>query len=331
MKRFAGFLLALLFAAVLFCSCSSGGASLAPSESYRISDGKQMAGVPDLSDDPYESRYPADSSLSDSGEKMVYSVSLTLETTAFDDSISVLQSVARDFGGYVEYSNVTGNTRYYSDGSTAVIQRTAQYRIAVPADSLDSAVSRIRSIGNLTSEVSNADNVTSQYTDLSARLESLNVQEERLLELMKTSDNIESLIVLEDKLADVTYQKESYQRQLDNLERKIAYSVITVRMDEVSGYTPTATVTRTFGERLGDAFRDGWSGFVSGFEDFLVWFAESLPGILLFVAFILVLIFLIRFLIRKFNNPRKPASVSAPVQAAADRKTASEGNQTERE
>ena len=334
MRRITVQILCLMIALLLFTACSSVGNAVEPSDSYRSYSNKQSYAA-ERTDSPTEAADGKEIASSfEIGEKMIYTVSVSLETTSFDDSISVLSSVANEFDGYVEYSNVTGNSRYYSDGSTAVIQRTAQYRIAVPAEVLDLAVARIRSIGNVTSETSNADNVTSTYTDLSARLESLRVQEERILELMKSSDDIESLIVLEDKLADVTYQKESYQRRLENLDRQIAYSTITVRMDEVGGYTPTATVTRTFGERLGDAFRDGWSGFVSGMEDFLVWFAESLPGIILFAAFVLIMILLIRFLLRKFNTPRKQAEPenrtdSLPETSSESRKQ--QGDSTERE
>ena len=59
---------------------------------------------------------------------------------------------------------------------------------------------------------------------------------------------------------------------------------MTLDIREVEVYTPTVTVQRTFGEKLADAFADGWNGFVRGLQRFILWFAEALPALILWAV-----------------------------------------------
>ena len=51
------------------------------------------------------------------------------------------------------------------------------------------------------------------YTDYEARLSSLNTQEERLLDMLSKSEDVETLIALEQRLSDVRYEIEVYRAQ----------------------------------------------------------------------------------------------------------------------
>ena len=125
-------------------------------------------------------------------------------------------------------------------------------------------------IGNVTSSSRTAENVTSQYTDYEARLSSLYTQEERLLKMLEESGDLESLIQLEARLSEVRYEIESIERNLRNLDQRLAFSTVTMELREVEEFTVTVPVQRTFGEKLRDAFADGWNNFVRGLQRFIV-------------------------------------------------------------
>ena len=74
-------------------------------------------------------------------------------------------------------------------------------------------------IGNVTSSGKSAQNVTSQYTDYEARLKSLYLQEERLLEMLGKATDLDSLITLEARLSEVRYEIERIERDLRHLCR----------------------------------------------------------------------------------------------------------------
>lgn len=148
--------------------------------------------------------------------------------------------------------------------------------------------------------------MTSQYTDYEARLSSLRTQEERLLSMLEKSDDVDSLIALEERLADVRYETESIERNLRNLDRQIAYSTVSVGLQEVEIYTPTKPVQRTFGEKMHDALSEGWSSFVRSLQYFLIDLTYSLPGLILFVLIVAAVIFVL-LCIRRRVKAKKAA------------------------
>lgn len=166
-------------------------------------------------------------------------------------------------------------------------------------------MSQADGLGNVLSCNRYAENVTSRYTDQEARLASLYTQEERLLSMLEKSEDVESLIALEERLADVRYEIESIERNLRNLDRRIAYSSVTISLHEVEIYTPTKPVQRTFGEKLSDALTDGWRSFSRGVQYFLIDLVYALPGIILFLLIAGAAV-LIALRLRKSTRRRRP-------------------------
>ena len=69
----------------------------------------------------------------DVASKIIYSADLSAQTTDFDAAISKLDAQIASFGGFIERSDINGDTRYNDDGTTSVINRWAYYTIRVPA------------------------------------------------------------------------------------------------------------------------------------------------------------------------------------------------------
>ena len=251
----------------------------------------------------------------DVASKIIYSANLSAQTTDFDAAIAKLDAQIASFGGFIERSDINGDTRYNDDGTTSVINRWAYYTIRVPAARFEEFLHQTEGIGNVTSISRYAENVTSQYTDYEARLSSLRTQEERLLSMLEKSEDVESLIALEQRLADVRYELESIERNLKNLDLQISYSTITLNLQEVEIYTPTVPVQRSFGEKLSSAFSDGWRSFVRGLQYFCIDLALMLPGLVLFLLIVFALFLLVRKIIRK-TKARRDAKKEAPAPQA---------------
>lgn len=224
-------------------------------------------------------------------EKIVYSGHVYIETTEFDASLNALNKAVTKFGGFVQDSNVSGRS---NGDRTAVVDRYAYYVVRIPAKEFDTFMSLTGDLGNVTSSGKSAENVTSRYTDYEARLSSLETQEERLLTMLGTSGDLESLIALEARLSEVRYEIESIERSLRDLDQRLSYSTINIDLQEVEVYTETAPVKRSFGEKLSDAFSDGWRGFSRGIENFIIWLAEALPTLILWAAIITGAVILVR-------------------------------------
>ena len=254
-----------------------------------------------------------DDSVADYTAKIIYTASVSIETTEFDKAVAALENQVQKIGGFVESSNVTGDTQYNSDGTTTVVNRWAYYTVRIPCDHFESFLHETEGFGNVTSTSRDAQNVTSAYTDYEARLSSLNTQEERLLDMLAKSEDVETLIALEQRLSDVRYEIESIERNLRNYDMQIKYSTVNLDLREVEVYTPTVPVRRTFGQKLADSLSDGWNGFTRGIQNVILGLASALPALILLAVITAAVIVCIKKA-RKKRKAKKAAQDPTPPQ-----------------
>ena len=95
-----------------------------------------------------------------------------------------------------------------------------------------------------------AENITSSYIDVQARLSALEAQRDRLNALADQAETTADLLEIESQLSDVQYQLENYTRQLRSMDQQVSYSTVDIYLREVATLTPTGV---TFGERIADA------------------------------------------------------------------------------
>ena len=262
-------------------------------------------------------------------EKIIYSGYMYIETTKFDEAVASIEAKVREFGGFVERSNIDGRTEYRPDGTTALVDRNAEYTVRVPSAKFDAFVKQSGSLGNVLSSNTSAENVTSQFTDAEARKASLKVQEERLLAMMEKTDNIKSLIELEERLTEVRYEYEAIERKLINWQNQVDYSTVTLSLREVAVYTPVAPVQRTFGEKLGSAFTDGWNSFVRFVQELAIGIAGALPTLILLAVLAVIIILVVKKASRRGKARREalraaaktvPTAVAVPVEPEQNQK-----------
>ena len=235
-----------------------------------------------------------DDSVADYTAKIIYTASVSIETTESDKAVAALESQVQKIGGFVESSNVTGDTQYNSDGTTSIVNRWAYYTVRIPCEQFEAFLHETEGFGNVISTSRDAQNVTSAYTDYEARLSSLNTQEERLLDMLAKSEDVETLIALEQRLSDVRYEIESIERSLRNYDMQIRYSTVELDLREVEVYTPTVPVRRTFGQKLSDSLSDGWTGFARGMQNVILGLASALPALVLLAVIVIVVIVLVK-------------------------------------
>ena len=230
----------------------------------------------------------------DMAEKIIYRGDMSIQTTEFDKSLSALEALVKEFGGFKESSNVYGNTEYREDGSTALVDRTAYYTLRIPCARFEEFLSRSGSLGNVLSTNTSAENITSAFRDTEARKTALETQETRILELIAKAEDMESLIALESRLSEIRYELDSLSRTLIDWQNQVDYSTVSVSLQEVAVYTPVASVQMGFGEKLAMAFSDGWHGFVSFLSRLCLWVVESLPALILLAVLVVVILLLLR-------------------------------------
>ena len=204
--------------------------------------------------------------------KLIYTANLTLESKDFDAARTALTDAVSAAGGYLESSS-----EYTRTGSSRSVSLT--YR--VPQANYQSFLDAVAAAGNVTYRSQQADDVTTQYMDVSARLSNLQAQRTRLQQLQAQAETLSDLLQIEDSLTEVQSQIESWQSQLDWYSDQVQQCTVYVNLSEVQNYTPT---DESFLGSVGAAFAQGWSNFVNGLQQLAVWLAGAWPVVLVVAA-----------------------------------------------
>ena len=250
-------------------------------------------------------------------EKIIYSGDATVETTEFDKSIADLEAMIEREGGFIQSSSVNGSN-YYDSARGYTSRRSASYTVRVPSGKFSDIMSRLSTFGNVPYTYTYTENVTAQYYDVQARLQALQAQETRLVEMMKIAETVEDIITIEDKLTDVRYRIDSLQSSLNNWDRRVAYSTLNITVKEVQVYTPEKLTKISYGEELWRAFTDALRNAGQFFKDLLVFLVSAIPTLVILAALFLLFRPLLRKLfsgVKKRRSARK-AGKSETIQDA---------------
>lgn len=213
--------------------------------------------------------------------KVIRTVKMTCETKAYDDATTVIMSALSAHGGYVEASSSTGTGYDDVKGS----ERRATYTFRVPAENLDAFLEALRvdeGIRILNQDAS-SNEITATYYDTVSRLQTLEAEKTSLtamLEGFTDYSDISNMLKVQERLYDVIEEIESLQTKLNLYDGQVALSTVHLSLYEVITYTEVPDPDPTFGERIGEAFKESWADFGEGCQDFAVWFVEAFPTLL---------------------------------------------------
>ena len=203
------------------------------------------------------------------GQKLVRTASLTLRTTAFEADLESVQALLESLGGYVE------NLYEYGDVASGDT-RTASLSVRVPSENLDAFLSGVEGVGRVTDRSESVTDMTVQYTDNQARLDTLYAKMERLNQLMAQAQEVSDLIELESAIADTQYEIERYETSQRDIDRRVDMSAVSVTLLEDTPAQRATAEDVGLGERLGAALNAS-----------LRWLGGFLRNMLVFVTMIL--------------------------------------------
>lgn len=229
-----------------------------------------------------------------SGRKLIRTFNLDVETLEFDSFISSLKAEVGSLGGYIEGSSVSGNSYNYSS------YRSAYFTCRIPSDKVDAFIGTVGGLGNITYNSEDTTDVTLNYVDTEARIKSLRTEYDQLLELLAEAENIDTIILLQQRITEVRYQLESYESQLRTYDNLVDYSTVHLNVNEVKRVT--ATEKETVWERISADFGDNVYDIWVGAQDFFVWFVANIPYFIIWVVVIAAIVLVVRFCLNK--NPK---------------------------
>ena len=131
---------------------------------------------------------------------------------------AIINSRNADISGvsYNEYSDQKGYT----------------LTIKVQPKDFESVLADLKKLGEVKSADTNLEDVTTEYTDLEVRVSNLKKEMLALNELYSRTENIEDILKIRSEISNVQTQLELYEKQMLDIERRVAKSTISIYMYE---------------------------------------------------------------------------------------------------
>ncbi len=299
-KKNHGYKLIIFLAlTVLVFTLSACGSSSAPKDSYIMEDSANSidsGAIPSVAPRPeavesigFTSQVKNDAYQAE--QKIIYNGTINIEVNEINEATDAIENAVKTAGGYLLNSNKSENDqRYY-----------ARYEYKVPVDGLYPLIDQINdmSIGKITDQYINGNDVTEEYLDINSRLKAKRIYEERLLDLFSQAKVTEDLLKISNDLSIVQEEIE----QLEGRQKYLSYhadnSTLIIEMQQ---YKNKVAPTATSWEKSLDGFKQSIEFIKDLFIAAFVWIVSSLPILILIFIIVIALWFFVRKKIRPKKN-----------------------------
>lgn len=196
---------------------------------------------------------------------IAYEVFMTVEVKEFDPAKAKLLKVVEQAGGYVAQANAA---------ETPNQPRRADLVVRVPVENLSAVLEQIRALGRVTQEQLSTQEVTEQVVDLEVRLRNARATEQRLIAVLnERTGKVRDILDVEREIALKRQEIERMEAQRQMLLHRVELATVEVTLQEEfqAQLQPAPTGTRT---RVGNAFVEGYEGFVEMLLGFVLFFAR---------------------------------------------------------
>ena len=245
-------------------------------------------------------------------EKLIYKGELTIETLEYDKSLETLNQLLSQAGGFVENSAYNNSGGYRTDGTSYAGNRSATLTLRVPSSQFQLFFNNMNTVGAVRNSNSQVQNITAEYQDTSLRLQSLQVQHERMIEMLKKAEKVEDMITIEGQLSQLRWQMDSLQSQMKNWDTSVNFSTVQLYISEVTQYSPQQN--DHFFARLWRTVKNTLSGYVEAAEGLLFGFITILPLLLTVLVIWLVVRKPIRTIRRRIQDKEEKNTQIEPPQ-----------------
>lgn len=215
-----------------------------------------------------ESQEETISQAEDVDRKVIYTANLRIEVQNYQQAVNDIQTQVSDLGGYIVDSSMQEGTDEESTNGQ-ITARIPQGQFQAFIQIVEDGSSKV-----VESSVSGQD-VTEEYVDLEARLESKQVVEERLLSFMEEAEATEDLLAISDDLANVQGEIEEITGRMNYLENRTDLATVTINIEE-NNVSISGDDINTW-EQMKDQFMKSINVVMSVFSGIFVFVVGSLP------------------------------------------------------
>ncbi len=212
------------------------------------------------------------------GDRMVIktaNIELEVKEGEFEDVLFKINDLAEQNGGFIS------NTYSYSDSEGNLTSGSITIRI--PHNKYNSAIDKIKDMGEVKSISVTGQDITQEYVDLESRLRNYEAQQDILLDLMAQSKKVSDSLEVQNELSNVQEQIEIIKGRMNYLDDMVSFSTI-----EVSLYEPEPIKT-TSDWGFVEALKRGLRGAVTVFNYIIIVLIVTAP-VWILVGIILIIV-----------------------------------------
>ena len=309
MKKYLKMSLAVLLVMSLLAGCggSSMAADSAPAMKQEAAIEAPMAEAPMLNGSISDAGTGAGNSIADTEQKLIKTVRMDVETEDLENLLPQISGKISSLGGYVENQELYNGSAY-----STYRHRSASLTVRIPAENLDGFVEDVKGVSNVITYNESTENVTLQYVSTESRMKALEVEQERLLELLGKAENMADLLEIEARLTDVRYELENVTSQLRVLSNQVDYATIHLYISQVKVYTEVEE--QTVWQRIGSGFKENLRSIGEDMTDFFVWLVTYSPQLIVWAVVIAAAVVILKKKLAKKKVSRAPRQNDAEQQ-----------------
>lgn len=182
-----------------------------------------------------EARLFGEADAVDSSMKLIHQGRLRIETSDFDDVYGEVIRTVDQYGGYLQHSEIYYRKIFRDKPEDSI--RVASLSIRIPGNDFMEVFENLRGLGVVLNHNITTTNITDQYRDIENEALNLEIQEERLRDILEKADKVEDLLRIENELSRVRYQINNLRGTLNQYDKLVTMATIDLELEEVKDST----------------------------------------------------------------------------------------------
>lgn len=199
-----------------------------------------------------------------SGRQVIRTATIAMTTNNVPTAANKAEQFAQSAGGYLSGENV--------DGDTATVT------LSVPQAQLDSVLLSLSTLGKVTSQQQQSQDVTDQLVDVSSRIATQQASVARVRQLLNQATSISDIVQIEGELSQRESDLESMERQQAELAGQVAMSTVNVQLTKAALPPPVQASAPAPG--FGSGISGGWHALGQTVRVVLLVLGAALPFLL---------------------------------------------------
>ncbi|MCR1899871.1 DUF4349 domain-containing protein [Irregularibacter muris] len=220
----------------------------------------------------------------DMQEKIIYSGGITLQVKDTNKVLDEITQYTQDIGGFIQHSSMN-HPEANSSSSNRSTAGGGYIYLRVPADKFDIAMEEIGKMGNVQEKQRSGENITAQYRDMEIEVKSLEIQEARLLDILKKADKVQDIVEIEKEINRVRTEINQRKTMLKNWDQMVDYSSIEVNIiqEKVPSTSIEGNPFKDLGQKIQRGFTQSINYIVIGVANIVIFIFKALPFIAIIV------------------------------------------------